>query len=363
MTQQAGMSGDAVSQVNEILNDAFGAGETQDEHNKDADDYTPDVENAGDADLDVDEETHDEDENLDEEQDDQDADEDQDQDEDDVDEDEEQSVENISQLAEYLESDESTIYSLEVPMGDGLEPVTISQLKDSYMSMERDRKQFADDQKQFDIAVRQQQAVWEENQKLPEFNKNVLTAATNVLAIQQADANFDWEALERENPTQAILQKQKLNEALQLAQQEYQDSVKSLEDARQRSFSQMKQYEKAKTLEAIPEWADPAAYQKDADVMGSLLADYGFGQEEVANVYDHRLTKLVRDFVMLKAEKDSANTTVKKLRVVPKKLKQKTTSSKKVGNKIALKRKVANAKSSRDDRVKASAVTDLINSI
>lgn len=357
MTQQALASGDTIAKVNEILSDNLGE-ETHEGFDEDADDYTPDIENDGeDEDLD-DQETDDQ-----EESDEADSDEDEGKEEEqegEEEEGEEGDIENITQLAEHLEADESAIYSLEVPMGDGLEPVSISELKDAYMSRERDQKQFAEDRQKFDEAVRYQQSVWEENQKLPEFNQNVLAAATNVMAIEQADANFDWESLENEDPTQAILQRQKVTEAHRKAVAAYEKAVNELESKRKSAFEDMKKYEKAKTLEAIPEWASPEAYQKDADKIGNLLLEYGYNAKEVQNVYDHRLTKLVRDFTLLREKAKNVDTTKKKLRITPKKLKGKHTQTRKTGKKIALKRKIETATASKDNRVKADAVTDLL---
>lgn len=367
MTTQAA-SGDTLAQVNEILDVA--SGETQDVQDKDSDDYTPDLENSGEAENDEDEnltddsgeaegEAEGEDDGLDSESEDDES-KDTDEEENSDEEGESQDIENISQLADHLDAEESVIYSLEVPMGDGLEPVSISTLKDSYMSRERDQQKFAEDREHFDEAVRYYQNVWEENKKLPEFNQQVLTAATNVLAIEQADANFDWDALEKSDPTQAILQRQKLTDAHAQATQEYEAAKGILEQNRGKAFADMKTYEKAKTLEAIPEWSDPASYQKDADAMGPLLSEYGFNSEEIQNVYDHRLTRLVRDYMLLRAKEKDVNLTKKKLRIVPKKLSGKNTQNRKVGKSVALKRKLNAAKNSRDDRQKASAIADLL---
>jgi len=366
MTTQAtktAPSGDALAQVNEILNTPLEQDETLAGHDEDADDYVPNTDNSNDADDDQDENL--DDEAVDEEDDEAGDEEEQETDEEDSDEEEDESgesdIENISELAKHLDADEGAIYSLEVPMGDGLEPVSISALKDSYMERERDQKQFAENQVKFDEAVRYHQAQWADNQKLPELNDQVIAAATNVRAIEQADANFDWEALEAADPTQALLQKQKLNEALKIAKEDHQSAVSKVTDQRNKAFTDMKAYERGQTLDKIPEWKDPKVYQKDADRMGPLLAEYGFSPQEVQNVYDHRLTQVIRDFMLLKETAGKANLTKKKLRITKKRLSSSNTETVKVGKKVALNKKLNHAKDSKDDRVKASAIADLLS--
>jgi len=359
MITQAAASGDMLAQVNEVLN-LDEPSEIDDEHDEGVDDNDIDINNSGEADS-HDDESHDDDEGE-SGDDDEDSDEDDDSGEDEG-EDEDGDIESISQLAKHLDAEEGQIYSLEVPMGDGLEPVSISALKDSYMSRERDQKQFADDKANFESVVREQQSQWAANQNLPELNNQVLSAATTVRAIEQADENFDWEALEQSDPTQAILQRQKLNDALQMARDEHAKAVDGVKGQQAQAFMNMKAFERMKTLEVIPEWSDPSAYQKDADRMGPLLAEYGFSADEVQNVYDHRLTKVIRDFMLLKDKANGGELLKKKLRVNKKKLTSKNSQSVKVGKSVALKKKINLAANSKDDRVKANAVSDLLNNI
>lgn len=356
MTVGTVRDGDVVGKIDELLSDDIDENLDTDEN---VDDYEPDLENSGDDDLE-DENLDDDDDQDDDDEGDGESDNDEDEDEDESDESDIGEIESISQLAEHFDSDESTIYGLNVPMGDGLKSVTISELKDSYMSKERDQRQFSDAQQKFDQAVKAQHKQWEEQQKVPELNEQVLAAATNVRAIQQANANFDWEALEQTDPTQAILQKQKVNEALIVAKKEHQSALKILSNKRKNALDNMKAYERNKTLDIIPEWSDISTYQKDADRMGPLMESYGFTPDEVNNIYDHRLTKFVRDFMILKEQVKDADVVKKKLRKVPKKLVSSNANARKTAKKVARNKSFDNAKNSKDDRVKANAISQLL---
>lgn len=60
--------------------------------------------------------------------------------------------------------------------------------------------------------------------------------------------------------------------------------------------------ERAALLQAIPEWANPAAVQADVTAMLAFVKEYGFNRLEFGAMVDHRLIKMVRDFAKIRAK-------------------------------------------------------------
>jgi len=76
--------------------------------------------------------------------------------------------------------------------------------------------------------------------------------------------------------------------------------------------------ERQRLLEAIPEWASPEAYQAGRQEIVSSLEAYGFSEAELSNVYDHRLVKLLHDFTRMEKALKTANAEAKKVRTMQK---------------------------------------------
>jgi hypothetical protein len=53
--------------------------------------------------------------------------------------------------------------------------------------------------------------------------------------------------------------------------------------------------EERRTLDAIPEWKDAAAREKDMDGMAAYIQQYGFGPGDLDRIADHRWRKMIRD--------------------------------------------------------------------
>jgi len=357
-------SGEQLANISSLINEAAPI-EDENLDAGEADDELGDIElENGEARDQEDEEVEDEDsdDSSDESEDDSEQEESED---DETSEDEGGEIEMLADLAEYLEVDEGDLYQIQIPMGDGLDPISLSALKDNYMETERLRGQIDTDRQNLDNTVREVRQQFESAAAIPELQEGIMVHATTMRAIVQANEAFDWDALEASDPTQAMLQRQKLERAYAQAKHSYDEAMSDYQDRQKEVMENLRKYESAKTAEVIPEWRDPKVYQKDADAIGIMLVkEYGFSEKELENITDHRLSKLVRDLMLLKSK--AAEVTPGKIKVQRKNngkraLPGKQNQQKQVAGKKALNKTISAAKKSNDLRVKAAGVSALIN--
>lgn len=151
----------------------------------------------------------------------------------------------LKELAERLELEDKDLYAIEVPMSDG-KSMSIGQLKDAAA-------------KQDEFTIRELQ--WEEERinKEAEFRQ------------AQDQLRVLLNALPKSALSPAILEK---------ARQQHETMVKT---------------ERAKTLDAIPEWKNVEVAQRDLEGMVEHLSSYGYPKEYLAQIHDHRTLKYIRD--------------------------------------------------------------------
>ena len=157
----------------------------------------------------------------------------------------------LESLANHLEVEQSDVYELEVPIGDGVS-VSIGQLKDEY-------KQYG--------------------------------------PIREAEEHIK----ERDDKHEKALLKTRieLNAILQTIPPEIREAA-----ARNGQQYQM-QYEKDQARlvsETIPEWADADKRAKDREMLIEDGAEYGFSESEITYTQDARTLRWMRDFSRMKRE-------------------------------------------------------------
>ena len=81
----------------------------------------------------------------------------------------------------------------------------------------------------------------------------------------------------------------------------------------QESNEQYGREQAAATLQAIPDWQDVAVQNSDYELIRATQAKYGFSEAEGAQMRDHRIVKLLRDFSQLnKRLEDAGQSEVRK---------------------------------------------------
>jgi hypothetical protein len=275
-------------------------------------------------------------------------------------------IDTLTELAEAIEVDNDFLYNIKVPMPDGQEPVSLSELKDAYTgklqttteaeaALNARREAFEKEQEETRQRIAAQQA---QIQQMPD---ELLAAEADVRAIAKQYQTFDWSELEKVDPGRAALEKQNLATQYSQAEARAQEIRNDIQKKQEQSFQQMQAEQQQKILTTFPKWADPVVAQKEFGEISSLLNNYGFNQQELQYFGDSRILKLLSDYSQLKNQASEAKTVRKKVVKTPKSLKP---GAPKVDQSAAQKREalIQKAAESRDSRVKVRAIGDLLNS-
>ena len=124
-------------------------------------------------------------------------------------------IDSLGDLAKAIEVDNEFLYNIKVPIGDGLEPVSISQLKDSFKNksddiqareaeLEQQREEFSKEREQQEAQLHQSSL------QAHEMPAELMEAEAEIKALQHSYNTFDWASLEQSDPGRAALLKQNL---------------------------------------------------------------------------------------------------------------------------------------------------------
>lgn len=151
----------------------------------------------------------------------------------------------LSDLAERLEVKPESLYAIEIPMSDGT-TMPLGKLKDAAAAardLETDRFKFEESRSQRESDLLRAQSELQE-----------LVAALPKTALKP--------------------------EILEVLRTRHENTLKR---------------ERSRTLEAIPEWQDETRREQDVSGMVEWLKSYGFPENYLASVYDHRAVRFIRD--------------------------------------------------------------------
>jgi len=220
----------------------------------------------------------------------------------------EETSEDVSQEEEQIETQEKlkdSTYKVKVA-GQELE-VTLDELRNGY-SRDADYRQKTEElsyqRKQFQSESEKQRQDY--SQKLNDLNQR--------LSIAQQDLNAeinsaDLDKLYEEDPTEAAKVERKLkkkqdalNQSLQQTQAEQKQQLKTYQQDQQR-----------KLASKMPDFSDPSKASTIKANMKNTLNNYGFNDQEVAQVYDHRIVMLVNDAMKYRNMQNSKPNIAKKI--------------------------------------------------
>lgn len=267
-------------------------------------------------------------------------------------------IETITELAKELDIDPTELYELKVPMPGGVDSKTIGEIKDEYTDFVNQKRQFdskiQDYEKQIQSGIQPLQG-----QVSPELAAQMEQTKNDITAIEQSYQQIDWTKFEQEDPGNAALQKQKFQEAYNTATGKSEQLQQQVQASQQENLGRVLQQEQVKLLKLVPEWSDRTVAQKEATEVQNLLGEYGFLPGEIDQVIDARQLKLIVDLVRLKSGLKNA---------APSKVKEKSktlrSGSLQLRNK-AKDKEVADmfkkAKASRDPRIQAKAISQLLS--
>lgn len=233
---------------------------------------------------------------------------------------------NVSELAEAagMNLDEflSTIKMPTKVNGEEAE-VSLSELRKSYQlesSLNRKNMEFIEQQRAFNEQREQAEA---------RLNDDLQKAGYAFkMAQDQLTQDFNainWNQLEKEDPTEFVIQRNKfgerqarINQSINQATQ-YAQSVKQKQAEEQQAQQNQNLHKQEELLiKAVPEWQDSSVRAEQASQVAEFLSKVGYSPEEIANVTDHRIVVLARNAMNGDKMKTDVNLAKKKVKTAPK---------------------------------------------
>ena len=139
-------------------------------------------------------------------------------------------------------------------------------------------------------------------------------------SLVEQGRTINWDALAQNDPAEFVKQKH-LYEQRQAAFQQNQARLAQLEAVRQSEAQRMEQLtlseQQESLLAKLPNWKDPAKAKTEREGIKKTLAEYGFRDEEIANVKDHRAVLLARDAMLYRQMMAKTNAAEKKVANAP----------------------------------------------
>ena len=272
-----------------------------------------------------------------------------------------ESNETPEQESENTETTEETPTELETPelhrvkvSGQELE-VSLDELKAGY-SRDSDYRQKTHTlgMEKRDLETQKNSLRQTYDTRLNELNDLISTANQ---FVEQKQGGQDLAKLYQEDPTEAA----RLD--FQLRQEK--QHIDSLKDKAR--IAQTKQYESyldaQKELAAtkIPEFSDPNKADSFKLNMRNTLRDYGFNDQEIGSLADHRFLMVAKDAMSFKSQKDKRPIVSKKVANAPKVLKAGVARSNISSGREEVRNKIKTLRKTGHIRDAQSAIADMIN--
>ena len=266
----------------------------------------------------------------------------------DVSQDEEQ-----SDIQEKQDSTEEQLHKVKVA---GQEfDVTLDELRNGYQrdaDYRRKTEELSNDRKNFQSESEKQRLDY--SQKLNELNQS--------LSIAQQDLNAeinsaDLDKLYDEDPTEAARVERKLKKKQDALNQ----SLQKAQAEQKQQFETFLQDQQRKLVSKMPEFSDPAKASSLKANMKNTLNNYGFNDQEVAQVYDHRIVMLVNDAMKYRSMQNSKPNLAKKISKPSKVFSSGVKQGKAELNQKARKEKFSRLRKSGSVKDASSIFLDMIN--
>lgn len=232
--------------------------------------------------------------------------------------------ESLSQIAEALEMSQDDFlnkFNGKIKVDGEESEISLSEALHGYQRQadyQRKTAELADQRRQFDEAVKQQQAEWSQYNNLAQAS---LQAAQDVLLKDFQEVN--WQELETADPGTAALYRQKFQER----QQDIQNHHTQLMQAQQQQAQQLQEqqyYQRQQLLaeqqemlsKAAPDWTQDTSKQ-----LGEYLMSNGYSQSEVDGLIDHRAALMARKAMLYDQQQKSVEVAKAKVKTLPRMLK------------------------------------------
>ena len=224
----------------------------------------------------------------------------------------------ITDLADDLGVDISELYGMKLKSGDGTE-MTIGELKDLKQGTSEDvlvKERESIDQYRSQVMEQTRQEreqMLQQARGVAEMPEKVQGLKSELISLTQRYQSVDWGSVEKQDPGQAALLKQKFTEMYNQTQAELGQAEQAAGQQQQADRSQLMQTSNAEFARRVPGWQDNDVRSKEIDLIKVMTQRYGFTDQEVGQTIDPRLRHMLRDYAVLQAKYDGANANAKKV--------------------------------------------------
>ena len=188
---------------------------------------------------------------------------------------------------EKQDSTEEELYKVKVA---GQEfDVTLDELRNGYSrdaDYRRKTEELSYEKKQFMSESEKQRQDY--SSKLNELNQLMSVAQQQ---LQTEINSADLEKLYEEDPTEAA----RIEHRLRRKQEKLNSAMAKTQSEQQKQFDSFLQEQQKKLVVKMPEFSNPEKASQLKSSMKNTLNSYGFNDQEIAQVYDHRIVMLVND--------------------------------------------------------------------
>ena len=270
----------------------------------------------------------------------------------------ETSVEEASENTEIkeetqTESEEPELHRVKV-QGQELE-VTLDELKAGY-SRDSDYRQKTHTLglEKKDLEAQKTSLRQNYDSRLSELN-NLISTADGF--IRQQQGSKDLQKLWEEDPTSAA----RLDYQLREQTRQIDDMKAKAKDAYAKQYEEYLDTQRQLAAAKIPEYSDPNKADQFRTDMRTSLRSYGFNDQEIGNLADHRFLMVIKDAMRYKSVKDKKPIVQKKVANAPKVIKAGIAKSNTSSGREAIKQKIGKLKKSGHLKDAQSAILDMIN--
>ena len=271
----------------------------------------------------------------------------------------EEATEEVSQDEEQIDTQEKQDSTAEptykVKVAGQEYDVTLDELRNGY-SRDADYRQ-----KTEELSL-QRKNLHSESEKQRQDYSQKLNELNNMMSVAQQQLNeeanqVDLEKLYEDDPTEAM----RIEHRLKRKQEKLNQAMEKSQAEQKQQFESFLQDQQTKLMAKMPEFSDPQKASQLKSSMKTTLSNYGFNNQEIAQVYDHRIVMLVNDAMkyrnLQKAKPNIAKKISKPGKVFSSGVKQNTNDI----NSKARKEKLSRLKKSGSVKDATSIFLDMIN--
>ena len=272
-----------------------------------------------------------------------------------------ESNETPEQESENTETTEETPTELETPelhrvkvSGQELE-VSLDELKAGY-SRDSDYRQKTHTlgMEKRDLETQKNSLRQTYDNRLSELNDLISTADQ---FVQQKQGGQDLAKLYQEDPTEAA----RLDFQLRQEKQHIESLKSSAREAQNRQYETYLETQKELAATKIPEFSDPSKADSFKLNMRNSLRNYGFNDQEIGSLADHRFLMVAKDAMSFQSQKDKRPIVSKKVANAPKVLKAGVARSNVSSGREEVRNKIKTLRKTGHIRDAQSAIADMIN--